>query len=188
MKRRLHTVNEKKKDKKIPRQLHRAAPLSVRERGFFTVFSLVGTIRMGKISLSFPIILFFLRHQSCASCFGVKVSLSVRARVALLSNDKRCSIVVAGVLGSLVVLSGKGARGCIYVGPTRSGCHVITWVGGRYMKDGWALVTGVGFIHLLCNSVLSPRALKKVRAYIVWGMNSIGSYSLFMLCLMLSRC
>lgn len=79
---------------------------------------------MGKISLSF--LYLFVRPHSRARG---QVSVGVWAMVALLSNDERCSIV-AGVLGSLVVLSGRGARMHLRWA-TRSVCHVITWMGGR---------------------------------------------------------
>lgn len=139
MKRRLHTVNEKKKIKRyLVSHIERLPSLLLfGEEGFFTVFSFAGTIRMGKISRSFPIT--FLVNGTTAVPRG-QVSVGVGKGLRFLVMNERCSIV-AGVLGSLVVMSEReGARGCIYVGPTRSVCHVITWMGGRYMKDRWALV------------------------------------------------
>jgi len=83
----------------------------------------------------------------------------VWARVALFSNDERCSIV-AGVLG-VTGSSERDGRGYNYVGPTISVCHVITWMGGRYMKDRSAfghLVSGyTSYIQRFL-----PRLLKEV--------------------------
>ena len=97
------------------------------------------------------------------------------AKVALASNDERCSIVSPVFLGHWQFRAGA-ARGCIYVGPTRSVRHVITWMGGRYMKDWWAWSSGVGFIHLYATASFLLELLKRVRAYIVTGTNSIGSF------------
>jgi hypothetical protein len=128
----------RKKRKRYLVNLHRAiVPLSTGERRFYGVFrwALHG----------------WERFLSVFYVYGTTAGLGIRCRcgqgLRFLVMIKRCSIF-AGVLGSLVVSEREG-RGCIYVEPTRSICHVITWMGGRYMKDSWALVVWCRIIHLM---------------------------------------
>jgi hypothetical protein len=117
---------------------------------------------MGKISLSYIYLSF------CGTIAGLGVRcLSVWARVALPTNNERCSIV-AGVFGSLAVLSGMGARmHFTWTDQISLSCHNL---------DGWTIYERlVGFGHLVSGytsyvtASFPPRALQKVRAYIVTG-------------------
>jgi hypothetical protein len=101
MKRRLHTVNEKK-DKKIPSQSHRASslPPPLWRGGILYGVFVCGHYTDGQDFSQFSYYLFLLTAPQL--CFGVRCLVGVGKGLRFLVNDERCSIV-AGVLGSLVV-------------------------------------------------------------------------------------
>jgi len=117
-------------------------------RKALTVFSL-GHYTDGQDFSQFFIVFYLLRHHSWARDQGVCRCVGQRLRLLVMMSAvvlcRRCYWVTGS--------SERERRGCIYVGPTRSVCHVITWMGGRYMKDWLALVIWCLVYTSLCNSV-----------------------------------